>query len=193
MFLIATFFICSSLLCLEVAKYIPYEDGKVVDIIQNNIPYLDQKYTSDFFIISEVVVFLLTSSMTDISEGMLIAGIAQFMRAITICTTVLPPLRHNGNKIRMFGVLGHGTEYIFSGHSVYSCISTIYLFKNKIVSYEYLVIYNIIIHFLIIVTHNHYTIDVVLAWLIVPLIYGNLHFCQKVTECKEVIEPYLTL
>ena len=126
--------------------------------------------------------------MKTLDEMLLIMSIVQFFRSICSASTILPPLKHYNDKYRLGGINGNGTEYIFSGHAAYSAISAIYLYNKNIIGPFSLIIYNIISQLSIIITRNHYTVDVVLAWIITPLVWGNIYFCTSSPECLNKIK-----
>lgn len=106
-------------------------------------------------------------------------------------STVLPPLKNYRDKIRFGGINGSGTEYIFSGHASYSAIFSLYLYSKNIVSLYILFLYNFISQFLIIVSRNHYTVDVILAWIISSSLYTNLQLCKRDEYCFHILQQIL--
>ena len=181
------FFVISSTLCVTVAKHLRFHHSYVYDPLHICLPYIDFKYFSDVLIFIQLFLFFINLTNQIIIEFMIIMGCIQFMRALTICSTVLPPLKHFNGKIRLGGINGIGTEYIFSGHASYACLSAIYLASQGVCHWFPLLVYNILSQLMVIVSHNHYTVDVVLAWIITPLLYSNLKLCQEVDFCKEKI------
>jgi len=182
------FFLFSSLSCVITANLIKSEHNKVVDIIHTNIPYINLTYFSDALVLAQTA---LTASVVDsqsLSEIFLIMGIIQIFRCLCSASTVLPPLKNYSDKYRLGGLNGTGTEYIFSGHASYSSLGAIYLYTKGFVGIFPLLFYNIISQFSIIATRNHYTVDIILAWIIVPLVWGNVHFCTQIPNCVSNIK-----
>lgn len=177
-------YILSSLFCLGIANLIKPDSQKIVDIIHSNIPVLNSKYISDFLVLAPTVYTLFLMDSYSLSKLFLIMFIVQMFKGICSISTALPPLKRYEDKYRLGGINGSGTEYIFSGHACYSCLSAIYLYNYSPVL---VVLYNLISQFLIIVTRNHYTVDVILAWIITSLVYTNLEFCIGVEDCKKYI------
>lgn len=175
------FFLLSSLLCLCSASAIK-NTTKVWDIIHDNLPELRLPYFSDFLVLLQTVLTLTVINSTELSEIFLVMGIAQICRAICCISTVLPPLKNYHDKYRLGGINGTGSEYIFSGHACYSAVCAIYLYKKGIFSPVTIFVYNSLSQFSIVITRNHYTVDVILAWIIVPLIYGNVMSAVKSSE-----------
>lgn len=182
------FFLLSSLACVLTANLIKSDHTKVIDIIHNNIPYIKLTYLSDSLVLAQTA---LTASVVDsqsLTEIFLIMGFVQIFRCLCSLSTVLPPLKNYADKYRLGGLNGTGTEYIFSGHASYSALGAIYLYTKGFVGLFSLIIYNIISQLAIIVTRNHYTVDIVLAWIIVPLVWGNIYFCKHNSECLDKIK-----
>lgn len=181
------FFIFSCFLCMHTAQNIKNPNNKIVDFIHSLIPYTDSlEYWSDILIFLQILFCLYISSINNITEMFLIMSITQICRTICNISTTLPQLKKYSDKIRLGGINGSGTEYIFSGHASYSAISFIYLIQYKYNTYL-LTIYNLFSQLLIIITRNHYTVDIVLAWIIVPLIWCCLFLCKRDIQCQNNI------
>jgi hypothetical protein len=184
-------FLLTSLSCVITANLIKNNPTQIVDIIHHHVPLLKAPYISDTLVLLQTV-FTTTVAPTDIiSEMFIIISILQVFRILCSISTVLPPLKNYHDKYRLGGINGTGTEYIFSGHACYSCVSAIYLYKAKIFNVLTLIIYNIISQSLIVITRNHYTVDVVLAWIIAPLTYGNIQLCKKDDTCSTILNNLL--
>lgn len=177
----------SSICCITTAKLIRNHKEKVVDIIHSNFPKIHAPYLSDSLVAFQLVKTVNNITVDNLNEILVIISIVQFLRSICSISTVLPPLKHYSDKYRLGGINGSGTEYIFSGHASYSALTSIYLYKNGITSFFSIFVYNILSQFLIIATHNHYTVDIILAWIITPLIYGNIRFCRQLEWCESKI------
>lgn len=185
------FFLLSSLGCVIAANLIRNDPTKIVDIVHANIQLLRAPYLSDILVFTQLVYTLIMVNIESIKEMMLIMGIIHVFRILCFTSTVLPPLKNYHDKIRIFGINGNGTEYIFSGHSCFEIISSIYLYTNQIIGFTPLFIYSITTQFLIIATQNHYTVDIVLAIIISFLVYSNVFLCRYNYTCKAVLEQVL--
>lgn len=185
------FFLVSSLGCVLTANTIPSDPDKILDIVISRCPKIDLPYISDVLIAGQVALTIAVIDKTMFSEICLLMCILQFFRILCMASTVLPPLKTYEEKYRLGGLNGSGTEYIFSGHACYSAVTTIYLWKLGVVPVGFLVFYNLVSQFLIILTHNHYTVDIVLAWIIAPLLYGNLLLCQERLMCSGLLEKVI--
>jgi hypothetical protein len=181
-------FLISSLLCVTTAKFIKNDNTKIIDIVHNNFKIVNYHYISDFLVFSQVLFGFIKLQLYTIKEIFLIMSVIQVLRSICAISTVLPPLKNYRDKIRFGGINGYGTEYIFSGHASYSAIFSLYLYSENILGFYTLFLYNCISQFLIVVSRNHYTVDVLLAWIIVPLLYSNLQFCKRDEHCFELFQ-----
>ena len=188
------FFIFSSCLCIFTAKGIKNPHNKILDCIHLRVPTISHipflEYWSDILTGLQLFFCVSISDMEDISEMFTIMGITQISRTICNISTVLPPLKKYSDKIRLGGINGSGTDYIFSGHASYSALSFIYLLRYGYSLY-FLILYNLLSQVLISVSRNHYTVDVILAWIIVPLIWGNLFLCKRVPFCLNYVKILL--
>ena len=166
-------FILTSLGCISSANLIKTHPTRIVDFVHEYLPTINSTYLSDILVLIQVLSAILVMNLNQLNEMFLLMSCVQFLRAICLASTVLPPLRSYDEKYRMGGLNGSGTEYIFSGHASYSALTAIYLYTTNTVSLPFLIAYNLCSQYTIIATKNHYTIDVILAWIIVPLLYGN--------------------
>jgi hypothetical protein len=182
------FFLISSLSCILTANLINSDPVKVIDIVHNNIPYIKLTYLSDALVLGQTALTATVVDSQSLAEIFLIMGLIQLFRCVCSASTVLPPLKNYNDKYRLGGLNGTGTEYIFSGHASYSALGAIYLYNKGIISLFPLIVYNLISQMAIIVTRNHYTVDIVLAWIIVPLTWGNMYLCTRNTDCLSNIK-----
>lgn len=182
------FFLISSLTCVLTANLIKNDKDRVIDIIHDNIPYIKLTYLSDILVLSQTAFAAFVVNSQCLAEMFLIMGFVQIFRCLCSASTVLPPLKNYHDKYRLGGLNGTGTEYIFSGHASYSALGAIYLYTKGFVGLIPLILYNFISQSAIIITRNHYTVDIILAWIIVPLIWGNLYFCTRNEQCFSRIQ-----
>jgi hypothetical protein len=182
------FFLISSLGCVLTANMIKSHPKDVIDIIHHNVPYISLTYLSDALVLAQTALTATVVDSKSLAEIFLIMGVVQIFRCFCSASTVLPPLKNYSDKYRLGGLNGTGTEYIFSGHASYSALGAIYLYKEGIISLFPLILYNLISQLAIIITRNHYTVDIVLAWIIVPLVWGNMYFCTRDAQCLPYIK-----
>jgi hypothetical protein len=174
-------YIISSLLCVTIAQNIPVVTS-VTDIIHMHFPPLPGKYISDFLVLGQIFLAIATVTSDIISPLFLVLFLTQMARAACAISTVLPPLQSYSSKLRLGGINGSGTEYIFSGHASYSALAYLILLHAGW-NLPGLILYNFFSQTMIVITRQHYTVDVVLAWIIVPLIYNYIFSCLKYSSC----------
>lgn len=165
-------FLLSSLGCVTAANLIKNNPDKIVDIFHDYLPVIKAPYLSDILVLIQVIGAATFLSAAELSQAFLVMSMVQVCRILCSISTVLPPLKNYHDKYRLGGINGTGTEYIFSGHASYSALACIYLYNKNIVSGPLLALYNVISQSSISLTRNHYTVDVVLAWIITPLLYS---------------------
>jgi hypothetical protein len=190
MFIYLLYF-CSLIFFKITTKYfIPNLESKshILPDILHKLFYLPDYYISDIMVFLEGLFLLYWIEYQNFKEAILILSISQFTRSILSSVTILPPLKKYNDKKRLYGILGTGRDYIFSGHSAYSALITIYIIKQKLIDTYDILIYNIICNLIIIFTRNHYTVDVLLSIIIIPSLWLNLHFCKNIDYCKDKIE-----
>lgn len=96
------------------------------------------------------------------------------LRAITISVTVLPKDKSCDLDNRM-QLKNNGLCYdkIFSGHTATLFLATLIYYKNGYINKPVLVILNVINVMILILAREHYTIDIVVAFLVSILVYQN--------------------
>lgn len=160
------------------------EKTPIIDIF-HNLLFIKDYYLSDIMIVSQGLFTLLFVDYSEFEDICFIMAMTQILRSILSTVSILPPLKKYSDKNRVFGILGSGKEYIFSGHASYAALSTIYLIKKNVVNIFLLSLYNLISNMIIIFTRNHYTVDVLLSWIIVPSLWYNLHLYKRLEHCDK--------
>ncbi len=153
-----------------------YNKSNLYDLIASNTLNLN-KYCE---VINYSIILLLIPFILNYKKDYLISifkylSIIIFFRSILSYVTVLPSCKDekdNYGKFKKY-FLGHSNDKIFSGH-ISLCIVLIYLlYRNKIIDSYTLCLFLIILLFnsvLIILCRWHYTVDVLLAYIITPFI-----------------------
>ena len=102
------------------------------------------------------------------------------IRMITIQLTVLP--KTTCDIKTSFDLSGYCYDKIFSGHTAFMCLLTLFLYNLKKMSIYALIIINVLYGMLIIAARSHYTIDVVVAFIVTLLIFQNRKYFFKVLK-----------
>jgi len=174
-------FLVTSFANVVVANLIPSSSGKIIDIIHSRFPRVQMPYVSDMMVLTQAMTMAAMVDAETLNFYFITMAITQFLRIFCMASTILPPLKNYHDKYRLGGINGSGTEYIFSGHACYAAISFIHLVH--IVPWYVLIPYNIVSQSLIVLSHNHYTVDIILSWMIVPLVYLNVFQCNLNQAC----------
>jgi len=95
-----------------------------------------------------------------------------FVRNILTIITILPKSSDCNHHLSAF-INGGCYDKIFSGHTAFIFILTLLLNKNKIINFITLLILNIINVLIILTTRTHYTIDVLVSFLVCYIMYEN--------------------
>lgn len=181
------YFIFSSLLCVLASNLIGISLGEnkgVVDVFHSVFPKIEIEYSSDILIFLQILYSAIFITEKQLAELLFILGSIQFSRLFCFTSTILPPLKSYKEKIRIGGLNGTGSEYIFSGHASYACVSAIYLYTNNLVPLYSLIFYNLFSQGLIVLTRNHYSVDVILAWIVSSLFYASTQLCLENEKCR---------
>jgi hypothetical protein len=145
---------------------------KQIHDIFSFLPDLSNNYYLVLFLNIQflLIVFLPFKGIAELSILFLVIMI---IRHVFVNLTILPPLteiKHKDNNLKY--IFGGDYDKIFSGHFAFGFLLTLFLYKYKIITNIYLLIfYNIFNAFLILSTKSHYTIDVVISFVVTLLVY----------------------
>ena len=100
--------------------------------------------------------------------------VVYIIRALTIMSTILP--KHETcvaetNLISNFINGGGCYDKVFSGHTSFVVIFTLSMYYNKLINSVSFFIINIINSLLLLMTRAHYTVDIILGFIISYLVY----------------------
>ena len=109
-----------------------------------------------------------------------IISIVFFLRAITKVSTIIPSqgngCKNDVNNLMCY-ITGYCNDKIFSGHTSIMILVTLTIINEKLINPSYnhlLIIVCLIYSGLILSSRNHYTVDVILAYIISISVYYNL-------------------
>lgn len=149
-----------------------YNNYQLYDIIASNTPNL-QKYCE---IINIIILFFIIPFILNYKTDFLISifkyiSIIILLRSILNIVTILPSCHKQecDNKSYLRYLIGHCNDKIFSGHISVSIILIYLIYKNKLVNktiFNILILLLLFISIFIILCRWHYTIDVLLAYII---------------------------
>lgn len=155
---------------------------KVYDIIHHNLPSLRSlTLLSDIlpYILITIIFFIDLKIFYNILGFLITIFVA---RMIIIHLTILP--KDKKCNIQNSSVYNGGCyDKVYSGHfaTIFICLLTLYM--NKYINLFTLLFLSIIFALLIITSRSHYTIDVVVAFLIVIIVYqNNINFCRVIDK-----------
>ena len=113
------------------------------------------------------------------------------LRELTTAVTLLPPppfcVEINSDKMSKSKVLtkiaGSCNETIFSGHTTFMLLCLLFVLPKINNNYIKIAIYTyaLLTSFIIVAMRSHYTIDVVIAWVICVLVYISF-FGNKIVK-----------
>jgi hypothetical protein len=178
-------------LCISLHKYVSnlvYIKGvditldnvkPLYDIIQQNFPNLQPyRIIPEFLHVIPILYFfykiiynLDNNSTSALIKMLEIHAQLMLLRCICFSVTLLPD---SSQMCRVSNHIGSCYDLIFSGHSTAMFLSTYILrdyFKLNRIKYSILQFNNLITSFLIIVCRNHYTIDVIVAYIATNYLY----------------------
>jgi len=151
------------------------DEDRVYDICHKYLPnYEKYEFIGNIYITLVFFFILLKPSKSIKIIFDLISFIIPiyFVRSIFILTTVLPKSSKCEKQSHAF-INGGCYDKIFSGHTAFLFVLTLLLNKYKIINLETLILLNIINVSIILLTRAHYTIDVIVSFLVSYIMYKN--------------------
>lgn len=156
---------------------------KVYDILHELLPHIPH-----FEYVSDIIMLLVTLSVIILDYKLLyeIAGFAitiSIIRAFFINATILP--KNEICNIKYSSMIRGGCyDKIFSGHFAFTLLSSLILFKNDLINGAIFTMINFINGLFIILSRNHYTIDIIVSIFVVLLVYqNNMNLCELLDKC----------
>jgi len=150
----------------------------VYDILHETTPYIPMLEH-----ISDIICILLLLSLVILDRKVFYYFIGFIItifiiRSITIFVTVLPKNKKcNVKYANMFR--GGCYDKIFSGHFATGLLATVMLYSNNYINMLFLLLINFMNALFIILSRNHYTIDIIVALFITLFVYtNNLNICR---------------
>jgi len=179
------------LLINPISKYMVSKNGKYIndyklpDILHyDNFNIKSVSFFSEIMILSLIFFFIYNISVENIPQTDVILFIKYLTILVLIKTvlmnvTILPDssqkCSYNDNIFKMI-FLGGCNDLIYSLHMTIVLLILHFLKKNKIITNKYATIYSVLQAFLIIFSHNHYTLDVLLAFIITPYVINEKYY-----------------
>jgi hypothetical protein len=151
---------------------------KVQDIFHNVLPQFQQfEYASDILVILVFFYLLIMNFELIYQLGGFIFTLI-LLRQFIIQITVLPKNETCDEKhTSMFR--GGCYDKIFSGHFGIAMLMTLVLFDNGLINKFVMIFINFLNAMFILLSRNHYTIDIIVSIFVVIIIYqNNLNICN---------------
>ena len=155
----------------------------------NNISMIYYNFLDDILVVLPLI--LCVYYKIDFSEFLFILTIIYIIREVTTSVTLLPPTpycivksKERSKKSKLIThISGACNETIFSGHVSLMILSFLFVLpkiQNNIIKLL-IYLYSIITSIVIISLRSHYTIDIILAWIICILFYIS-YFGNKIVK-----------
>ena len=155
---------------------------KVYDILHENCVHIDKfEYASDII----ALILIITLIILDVNMFYNYLGFIIIILIIRIFTNILTILPKNNlcTISNSFSFRGGCYDKIFSGHFSSTFIATLILYKNNYINVILLILINLINSLFIILSRNHYTIDIVMSFFVSLVIYqNNFNICKFIDK-----------
>jgi len=149
----------------------------IYDVIHDNVPNLKSTGVTDLLTILPIIYFLLTSNVDTIGDYLFQWSIVFILRMITVRSTVLPRLPEGNDYKQRNPMFGACRDYVFSGHVSSALLASMFIGKANPRLWPLLGLYNGMTAFMIVAQRKHYTVDVLLGWMITTLVHVSLRPC----------------
>lgn len=150
---------------------------KIYDISHKYLPDLYNYENNLLNIIPLGVTIPLIMNLKIFMEFLNIFIIILIIRSVLIYVTILPGHKYcKNNQYKFFE--GGCYDKIISGHTAYVFLSTLYLYKYKLLSKTSLILLNLMNSFILLSIRSHYTVDILLGYLLTGLIFQNKYKCK---------------
>jgi hypothetical protein len=190
------FFIITLLIINPIAKNIVYNNGKNInhlklpDIVHNNI---NHQYTKQIGFINNIfpsliIFFTIYNVLTknimfnDLYLLLKYITIALLIKIVLMNSTVLPDISGKclddtkyKNKLYFYFMSGCN-DLIFSFHMATVLFCLHILKKNNVIDNDITIILSIVQALLILLSKSHYTVDVLISFIVVPFVINEKYF-----------------
>jgi hypothetical protein len=158
---------------------------KVQDIFHNILPHFHHfEYASDILVVSVFAYLAIMNFELVYQLGGFIFTLV-LLRQLIIQMTVLP--KNESCDVKDTSMFRGGCyDKIFSAHFGIAMLITLVLFDNGLINKFFMVFINLLNAFFILLSRNHYTIDIIVSIFVVVIIYqNNLNICDYLDKYLE--------
>lgn len=142
------------------------------DLIHDKLPNLSKFFGLNNILVLLPLVRLITISTTVLQQFFFLYSIGILLRSITTLSTNIPTvspecITKGGKKYTLID--GGCHDYIFSGHTLLLVISSMIILKEPSISQReklWWIVYSIAVSLFISMSRHHYTVDVIISWII---------------------------
>ena len=170
-------------------KYYENNPIKIYDIGFEYIPIINWHFLDDIMVVLPIILCFYYK--INFSNFLFLLTCIYLLRELTTAVTLLPPppfcVEINSDKMSKSKVLtkiaGSCNETIFSGHTTFMLLCLLFVLPKINDNYIKIAIYTyaLLTSFIIVAMRSHYTIDVVIAWVICVLVYISF-FGNKIVK-----------
>ena len=160
---------------------------KVQDIFHDILPHIEHfEYASDIITVSVIVYLALMRFDLLYHLGGLVFTLT-LLRQFIIQMTILP--KNTVCDIKNTSMIRGGCyDKIFSGHFGITFLTTLVLLENGLINKFIALLINLVNGIFILLSRNHYTIDIIVSIFVVIIIYqNNLNICDILDKYLEKI------
>lgn len=160
---------------------------KVQDIFHDILPHIEHfEYASDIITVSVIIYLAIMNLDLLYHLGGLVFTLT-ILRQFIIQMTILP--KNTVCDIKDTSMIRGGCyDKIFSGHFGITFLTTLILLENGLVTNFIAILINLVNGMFILLSRNHYTIDIIVSIFVVIIIYqNNLNICDFLDKYLEKI------
>jgi len=168
-----------------------YNNKTMVDLVHNHVPPIPH-WVPEMMVWLGTLAFIITSFALSQPyqwiQFIVLFCILTLLKSIMVHATVFPTL-HSYCDRPLFSPQGNCNDYMFSGHMMMVTLAFLFMWKNHTVSMCFMALYLIITALVITASRNHYTVDVVVGFVLAVLVFNQLN-PKLVQLLQNKINPY---
>ena len=157
-----------------------YQNKTMVDLVHTHVPPIPH-WVPEMMVWMGTLAFFITSFVSSSDnyfhqwiQFVVLFCILTLLKSVIVHATVFPTLHTTCNR-PLFSPQGNCNDYMFSGHMMMVTLAFMFMLKNQTVSSCFMIFYLFITALAISASRNHYTVDVVVGFILGVLVFNQLN------------------
>lgn len=181
-------------------KHVNHTGYNIHDVLHDKLPFIKYQRIIDVFpaipFFYLIYILCITKKYHLIKHYLLLFLMLFIIRLVLHSVTILPVIKSKKKDkkymkrycSKSIALTGGCNDYIFSGHMTITLLSVLFIMLVKQKVDVSLIIYSLVAAIMIICTHAHYTVDVILSIVITLLMFSSYFLCTDNDKCSNYFE-----